>query len=302
MAQWIERLRTGGVRTVAAVVVVALLVTGGTLTLRAKDDSSAVARVNGVTITKGELFDEMYSYVGEQVLDELILMKLIHMEAADRGVAVADADVDAELGKFAEQVGGLDQLHFLLFQQQMTLDDFAEQIRNNLLIKALMAPDVVIDEDDVKEVFEANKDYFAEDEQVRARHILVETKAEADALRKQLLDGHDFAELAKEHSTDLGSGAQGGDLGWFGRGVMVAPFEEAAFALAVGDISPPVQSDFGYHIIRVDEKADAKPAQFDEETAAFIRDQLVDEQVQQRLPTWLNALRTAADVEILLDK
>jgi len=194
----------------------------------------------------------------------------------------------------------VEQLEFMLFQQQRTMDDFAEQVRLNLTIKALMSPDIVVDEEEVRQVFEDNKDFFEEGEQVRARHILVKSKDEAEALRKRLLDGEDFAELAREHSTDLGSGANGGDLGWFGRGVMVAPFEEAAFALAVGDISPLDQSQFGYHIIRVDERAEAKPAEFNEETAAFIRETIVEQEVQQRLPMWLEALKAAADVELLI--
>jgi hypothetical protein len=98
---------------------------------------------------------------------------------------------------------------------------------------------------------ELTKDLAPSDEQVWARHILVETEEEAKAIYDRLKDGEDFAELAKELSKDTGSGAVGGDLGWFGRGAMVAPFEEAAFSLEIGEISEPVKSDFGYHIIQV---------------------------------------------------
>ena len=98
---------------------------------------------------------------------------------------------------------------------------------------------------------ELTKDLAPTDEQVWARHILVETEEEANAIYERLQDGEDFAQLAQELSKDTGSGAVGGDLGWFGRGAMVAPFEEAAFSLEVGEISEPVQSDFGYHIIQV---------------------------------------------------
>jgi len=88
-------------------------------------------------------------------------------------------------------------------------------------------------------------------EQVWARHILVADEATAQAIILRLKNGEDFGKLASELSTDTGSGAQGGDLGWFGKGAMVAPFEEAAFKLKVGEISDPVQSDYGYHIIQV---------------------------------------------------
>jgi len=89
------------------------------------------------------------------------------------------------------------------------------------------------------------------EEQVWARHILVNSEAEAKAAYELLMNGVDFAELAKQSSTDTGSGAQGGDLGWFGRGAMVPEFEQAAFSQEIGVIGEPVQSQFGYHIIQV---------------------------------------------------
>ncbi|MGH2459670.1 MAG: peptidylprolyl isomerase [Chloroflexota bacterium] len=89
------------------------------------------------------------------------------------------------------------------------------------------------------------------EEQVHARHILVNTEAEAQAIRQQLMNGADFATLAKKDSQDTGTADKGGDLGWFGKGVMDPAFEAAAFSLKVGDISQPVKSSFGYHIIEV---------------------------------------------------
>ena len=94
---------------------------------------------------------------------------------------------------------------------------------------------------------------------VRARHILVPTEEEANAIAADLAKGADFATLAKEQSTDQGTGANGGELGWFIAEEMVPPFSAAAFALEPGGISAPVQSEFGWHIIEVEEKADARP-------------------------------------------
>lgn len=300
MTSLVERLRTGGARTALAAVIIGLLIVGGAWTLRAQGDGHVIARVNGDAITKEDLYDAMFQHVGRQVLDELILIRLVEQEADARGITVAQADVDAELDTIAAQVGGIEQLQFLLMQQGTDMDQLAEQIHRNLMIRALIEPEVEVTDEEVRQFFDENSDLFAQEEMVRARHILVDTREEAEALRKQLLDGADFAELAREHSTDRGSGQQGGDLGWFGRGRMVAPFEQAAFALSVGEISEPVESNFGFHLIKVEERTEAEDAVFNDEVAALIRQGLTDEKVQQHLGPWLQALRIGADVEVFL--
>jgi parvulin-like peptidyl-prolyl isomerase len=123
------------------------------------------------------------------------------------------------------------------------------------------------------------------DEQVWARHILVETEEEANAIYERLQAGEDFAELAGELSQDTGSGAVGGDLGWFGRGAMVAPFEEAAFSLEVGEISEPVKSDFGYHIIQAlgHQENPLNGTQFEQKKETIFTD-------------WLTAAKEDADI------
>lgn len=295
-----ERVRSGRLRFVLAALVIALMLAGGAWTLRAQDAAGVVARVNGEVITKDELFDAMYEYIGPQVLDEMIIIRLTQQEAARRGIGVTDADIEAELDAWAVQVGGRSNLELLLMQQGMTVEQLAEQLRINLTIRALIASEIVVTDEEVRQVFDANPAQFARQEMVRARHILVDTREQAEALRAQILDGADFAQLAREHSTDPGSGPNGGDLGWFGRGVMVAPFEEAAFALPVGRVSEPVETAFGFHLILVEERQEAEEPAFTDEVAELIRTALVDQKVEQRWGPWLQALRTGADVEIYI--
>ncbi len=121
----------------------------------------------------------------------------------------------------------------------------------------------------IEDYYAANEDEFKQPEQVRARHILLkvpsnvgdereaELRAEAEALLQQLRDGADFAELAKEHSEDTATAENGGDLGLFPQGQMVAPFDKAVFALEVGELSEPVRTTFGFHIIRLEDKVEA---------------------------------------------
>ncbi len=130
------------------------------------------------------------------------------------------------------------------------------------------------------------KDTPHTEEMVWARHILVETEAEAETILKDLQSGADFAKLAKERSKDTGSGANGGDLGWFGKGQMVPEFETAAFSLKVGEISKPVKSQFGYHIIQVLGHED-RP--------------MTEDQYQQKKQTefddWLKGVREKANIK-----
>lgn len=301
MRKWLEGLRKGGVRAIIAAVAV-VLVAGGAWTLLAQDRGEIVARVNGEAITKDELYDMMYRYVGPQVLEELILIRLVEQEAAAQGITVAQEDIDAEVAALAQQVGGMEQLQLVLAQQGATLDQLQDDIRRTLLLRALLEPQVKVAEEEVRQFFEENSDLFAQREMVRARHILVSTKEEAEELRRQLLDGADFAALAQQHSRDTATKSRGGDLGWFGRGVMVAPFEEAAFALKPGEISEPVKTSFGYHLILVEERMEAKSAEFNAEVAATIRQILTEEKMQEQLGPWLQSLRQKANVEILIGR
>lgn len=144
-------------------------------------------------------------------------------------------------------------------------------MRENLVANAQLQKiekGITVSDDELKKKYEASKNEY---EQVKARHILIafdgspaaqadkpklteeQAKAKAEELRKQLVAGAKFEELAQKESDDTGSGARGGDLGEFGRGQMVPEFEQAAFGAKVGDITPVVRTQFGYHIIKVDE-------------------------------------------------
>ena len=123
-------------------------------------------------------------------------------------------------------------------------------------------------------------------EQVHAAHILVETRDLAQQLADQARGGADFAQLAREQSTDEGTGANGGDLGWFAREEMVPPFAEAAFALPPGQIGDPVETEFGWHVIQVIEHAPNRP----------LTDQQIDTIERARVARWLEERRAEADV------
>lgn len=136
--------------------------------------------------------------------------------------------------------------------------------------------DAVVTEEDVKNYYEEHKQQFTKGETVRAKHILTDSKEKCDAILAAIQSGEtSFEDAAKEKST-CPSGAKGGDLGEFGKGQMVKEFEDAAFTAEIGAIVGPVQTQFGYHLIKVEEKKDAAVADF-EEVKNSIRNQLLQQ-------------------------
>ena len=147
----------------------------------------------------------------------------------------------------------------------------------------------------MKAKYEERLKSMPSEEEVHARHILVATEDEAKAIIADLKKGADFEKLAKEKSTDKASGAEGGDLGWFKKTDMVKEFADAAFALKKGALTEtPVKTQFGYHVIRLDDRRQAPPPTFDE-----MADQIKEEMAREAVTAMLNELRAGAKVEKL---
>ena len=139
-----------------------------------------------------------------------------------------------------------------------------ETVKRQIVIQAYFKSimDTLVPESEVRKEYEVLVEKFVGKEEIRARHILLTTEEEAKEVSKQLKGGADFAKLAKEKSADTGSGAQGGDLGYFTKERMVPEFSAAAFKLDKGEISDPVKSDFGWHVIQVEDKRPVTPPPF----------------------------------------
>lgn len=195
-------------------------------------------------------------------------------------------------------------LHEVLAQEseRLKLGDSAEvkaqlaELRKNVLVRSLFnrinetasqASDA-----ELKAYYKANKEQFAQSPTISASHILVESEAEAAAVVKALDGGADFAELAKTKSTGP-SGPNGGDLGSFGRGQMVPAFEQAAFALNVGEVSGPVKTRFGYHVIKVTDRQGGGESKFDEVKAA-VREAVT----ANKMEAALDQLEAKANIDI----
>ncbi|NBC69116.1 peptidylprolyl isomerase [Paenibacillus sacheonensis] len=259
-------------------------------------DKTAIGSVNGVSITKEKLYDQMVKLGGAQTMDNLIQEELIKQEADKAKIVVTDADVDSEIARIKKQFPTEADFDNALTQSGMTLDDLKAQTPMQLQIRKILEPQAKVTDKDVEDYYNTNKAQYDTPEQWKASHILVATKEEADAILKQLKGGADFATLAKEKSTDPGSKDKGGDLGFFGKGAMDPEFEKATLALKVGETTTaPVKSSFGYHIIKLTDHHDAKQATLAEKKDE-IKDQLIQSKVSDLSTAWLEDLKSKAKI------
>lgn len=244
-----------------------------------------------------------------EALQQLAQASLTRREADQRGLVITDEEVqrefDSQYNEFLAVQGWTEEdLALNLAQQGRTMETFkrdaldyvADQMLAMKVQKAVAGLLDVTDEQIGQHFLENEEDYGSE-ERVRASHILVETREEAEEILAGFNDGTDFAELARERSTDTGSGANGGDLNWFGRGAMVTAFEEAAFALAVGDISDIVETQYGYHIILLTDRQDAASPEL-ADVIDQVRADLEYELTYERALEWYDEVYSSAEFDI----
>lgn len=213
----------------------------------------------------------------EQVLDQLIQRVVLRHLASKEGVSIDAQSVETETVALQARV-----------QQSGQFADWATFLKANGLteetIRSLMADNLLIDAMSKRHAAPTSV------EQVHVSHILVETAQTGQEVLDKLAEGAVFADLAAQYSTDTGSKGDGGDLGWFPRGIMVTEFDQAAFSLEPGKVSPLVQTEFGYHIILVQEKA-----------VRELDPELYNQLQQDQFETWLGEQQAKMNIERLYE-
>ncbi|MCB1508206.1 MAG: peptidylprolyl isomerase [Hyphomicrobiaceae bacterium] len=244
----------------------------------APDPLTVVAKVGDIEITE-EAIQMAYQDFGQQ---------LQNVPEGERRRVVVDALVDMYLLARAGEEAGLGERED--FARRMAFLR-ARQLRTSYLIENVAS---AVNEEAVRAAYDEAVSSFTPQPEVRARHILVETREAAEEIIGLLEDGGDFVEIARERSTGP-SGPQGGDLGWFGRGRMVEAFEEAAFTLEAGEYTrEPVETRFGWHVILVEEKRESAPPPFEQ-----IAPQLEQAMLQRAFSETLTGLREGVEIDYL---
>jgi foldase protein PrsA len=247
-----------------------------------------------------------YTALQNQAVAYLVQVAEYEKAAEDFDVTISDSEVDKRVASLKQQYFGGDEATFKkqIAAQGYTPATFREEARMQILSEKLyeaITADVKVSDADAKAYYDKNKAQYAVAESREVRHILVKTKALADSIEAQLADGADFATLAKKSSLDTGSAANGGQLTAV-KGQLVAPFEKVAFALAVNEISDPVKTQFGYHVIQAlgaTKKASQRPYAA---VKAEIVSQLEQEKQGAAVSEWTTELKKSYEDKISYGK
>jgi peptidyl-prolyl cis-trans isomerase C len=291
------------------------------------NDEKIAASVNGKVITQTDLEREIlnlshrYSIqtedstipedVESKALDNLITRELLYEASQKAQIKVEDSEVDENLQQAISRFPNKEAFESVLKRENVTEDDLKSEIRYGLAIQNyvedMYLSKTTVSDQEIQTYYESNPALFKHPEMVNASHILIRVdsqengaqKAEArkkiDEVAKKLAAGEDFTELAKTYS-DCPSSSNGGDLGSFSRGQMVPEFEEVAFSMTPGEISPVVETNFGFHIIKVSEKQPEGTYSL-EQVKPQIEQVLTREKVQKLLEKDIENLKAKADIQ-----
>ncbi|HET9029165.1 MAG TPA: peptidylprolyl isomerase [Candidatus Aquilonibacter sp.] len=260
-------------------------------------NDSAIATVNGQAISKAQFDSKLESSPAALgTLQQMVRNELIDQYAKNNNITVTDDEIakkeDALKANFPN--GQWDEM---LKARGLTETDVHDLLRTQIILDKAVGGNIKITDAQVKEYFDKNHAAFDKPEQVRAKHILVADLKTAQKVEADLKAGKDFAAEAKQYSMDPGSKDKGGELGFFRRGQMVPAFDKAAFSLSVGQVSQPVKSPFGYHIIVVEEKQPGQKA-----TLANTHDKIVELLRQQQeaplIQPFLQDLQSKANIQV----
>jgi peptidyl-prolyl cis-trans isomerase C len=292
------------------------------------DPADVVVTINGVAVPRAELDrnirpllarigaadslpPDQLKFIEETAKENLIRSELLYQLAMRREIPGLEQKIEEQFGVIKSRSASEEEWQDALAKKGITPGGLREQLKRGIMINTFIETEVSskieITDAQLKTFYDDHPESFQKPESMRASHILIGVDADADADAKdkakrkanevleRVKSGGEFSELAKSEST-CPSAAQGGDLGEFKRGQMVAPFEHAAFGLEPGDVSGVVETQFGYHIIKATDKNPAEVVPFDE-VKGRIEKQLKAQAVQQQVMAKVEELRKTSVIE-----
>ena len=291
-------------------------VVNGSVITQAKFDREMRIAQRRSSSTGKPLTDSQLSAIKKETLEQLIDRELLYQESQKKGIKVDETAVKEQLEtlkkRFPSEAEFKNALSKMNLSEAGVKSEFARGMAIQKLIDKEFVQKVTVSDKEVKAYYDSNPDLFKQPGQVRASHILVKVDPRGDASQKaearkkiekiqqKLHKGEDFAALAKEFS-QCPSSAKGGDLGYFKRGQMVKPFEEAAFALNSGEASDIVETRFGYHLIKVVDKKPKSTITY-EDVKDKLGQYLKQEKVKKEVSLYIEKLKQKAKIERFLNR
>jgi peptidyl-prolyl cis-trans isomerase C len=294
-----------------------------------KDLPDVIARVNGVDLKKTDL-EPIFEAVASQskmtgdgksdadiiafALGELIDAEVLKQETAKKNIVPSPEDVEKEIETIKSQFPDAETFEKTIAEKGVTIEKMRANIAIQLAMREMLAKEVEKDtsikKSEIEKFYNDNQSYFKTEESVKASHVLVKLEEDADekaveearkkieVILKEVKDGGDFAEIARK-SSEGPTGPNGGDLGYFGRGQMVKPFETVAFTMNVGDVSEVVKTRFGFHVIKLTDKKDGGITPLSE-VSDSIEFFLKRAENGKRYAEFIEKIRSSANIEKLI--
>ena len=314
----------------AILIIVTILAAGSTYLPAQETPADKVAVVNGIAINRSSLDREVSLYKersasqgqplsAEQmgkaksaILDRLVEGELLYQESKKQGIRVEAKEIDDRINELKKRFPNDAEYKSAISKMGISEAEIRAQMERGLainqLIKIQVTDKIVVSDEESKAFYDSRPELFKQPEQVKASHILIKAAQDADeaqkkearkkieAVQKKLKGGQDFAALAREFSEGP-SAPRGGELGYFGRGQMVPAFETVAFAMKPGEVSDVVETRFGYHLIKVEDKKSAGTVSYTE-VKGQLDDHLKKQKGQQEIDKYVDGLKKNAKIEI----
>ncbi|MHC1729405.1 MAG: peptidylprolyl isomerase [Syntrophobacteraceae bacterium] len=286
----------------------------GSPILKSEYDAEVTRLDRQIAMTGRTLDEKEMSEMKQKILDNLVGRELLKQEAEKKAIKADAAEVSTQMDNLKKRFGTEEEYQGTLKKMNITEDALRKQFTSEIMLRKLLdqevASKIVLAPSEAKEFYDSNPEVFKTPEMIRASHILVKVEQKAGpeekakglerikGIQKRIQDGADFAEVAKEVS-DCPSKENGGDLDFFQKGQMVGPFETAAFSLKPGQVSDIVETEFGYHLIKLTDKKEPGVMTF-EEMQPRIEQHVKSEKMSQQVTLYVDQLKSKAKIELLL--